>query len=69
MMSIRRLPPHLVSDIDNNKRCSACNEIFTADGDGSLSRRFAQHVRTQHKSTPKNIAKQEKISSAESKPE
>jgi len=47
-MEPHKLPPHLISDGDN-KHCSACNLLFRTAGDGSLSQRFAQHIRARHK--------------------
>ena len=43
-----KLPPHLIADRNQNvKRCSVCKHPF--DAETSMSRAFAEHVRTAHK--------------------
>ena len=47
------LPPHLMSQ-GKLKRCSVCGQTFGLDSQPSLSKAFAEHVRTVHLSKPEN---------------
>lgn len=63
MLKARKsIPPHLV-ERDGEKACSACGIRFNPDGDKSISKAFAAHVRKDHRqpqpaaiSTPDGIS-------------
>jgi hypothetical protein len=50
----QKLPPHLVSNGDV-KRCSECGVPFSNDVKPSLSKAFAEHIRTAHKQTDTKV--------------
>lgn len=46
-MPTKKMPPHLI-EVNRRKRCSECGKVFSPDSKPSLSKAFAQHVRSEH---------------------
>jgi len=53
-MTKEKLPPHLV-DREGVLVCSECKQEFHASETLSVSKAFAQHVRTEHKIEPQAV--------------
>jgi len=47
-MRREKIPPYLTTVL-GKKRCSACGMVFPKDSKPSLSKAFAEHVRSVHK--------------------
>jgi hypothetical protein len=50
-MSPKTMSPHLI-ERRGQKACSACGKVFRLDGNASIAKMFATHVRQDHHEPP-----------------